>query len=134
MSFEAILTIEDKEFKVFTFNYNCKRDHDRTGRPSSALLGIRIEMVIEAKPESVLLHLWAYTAYEMKKGKVTFMQRNNFQKQAEIEFQDSYIADITTDFSHQGEVPMTERLIIFANKITYSSEGFYAENEMDWPS
>jgi len=134
MSFQATLQIEDKTFNIISFKYASGRDHDRTGRVSSEMLGIRIDLLLEAKPETVLLHMWANTNYDVKSGTITFKQRNSDQKQAEFKFEEGYIVDIMLDFSNIGEAPLTERVVIYANKMEYSSQGFMAANEMFWPA
>lgn len=132
MAFEAILTIEDKEFKVFTFNYYSGRDHDKLGRATSTFYGFKLDMVLEHSPDCVLLHQWAYTNYEVKSGKITFYQRTGKQKQTEIRFEQGYLVNIGTSFDHQGETSMRERIVICAKLFEYESMGRLAVYEMLW--
>lgn len=132
MSFEATLKIEDKSFKVINFNYYTHRDHDKFGRPTSELYGIKLELTIEHSPDCVLLHDWAYKNHEVKSGKITFMKRDNFQKQTEVKFSDGYIVNIGTSFVNSGEQPMVERVVICAGKYEYESEGKQTMYEANW--
>ncbi len=134
MAFEAILTIDDKTFKVFSFNYQSGRDVDRFGRPTSLLYGCKMDFVVEHSPDCIILHHWAYSNHEMKSGKITFMARNSFQKQTEVRFTDGYVVKLATSFTSEGEVPMTEMFTICANKFEYESQGNLAAYENDWPS
>ena len=134
MAFEAILTIEDKTFRVFSFHYQSERDYDKFGRPTSLLYGCKMTFEVEHSPECILLHLWAYNNYEMKSGKITFMQRNSFQKQTEVRFSDGYIVNISTQFTSNGETPMIECFTICANKFEYESQGNLAIFDNEWPS
>ncbi len=134
MSFEATFTVEDKTFKVLSFHYQTSRDHDRTGRPTSALTGIKMELLLEHSPDCILLHQWAYTNYDVKNGKITFMRRDNFQKQTEVRFEDGYIVDISVSFTNSEQQPMTERIVICANKFEYESQGNLVINAMEWPT
>ncbi len=133
MSFEATLTIEDKTFRVISFNYHTHRDHDKFGRPTSQLYGIKLELTVEHTPDCVLLHDWAYKNHEVKSGKITFMKRDNFQKQTEVTFNDGYIVSIGTSFVNSGELPMVEKMVICANKYEYASEGKVTMYESGWP-
>ena len=133
MSFQATLTIEDKSFRIITFNSHTHRDHDKFGRPTSALYGIKLELTVEHTPDCVLLHDWAFKNHEVKNGKITFMKRDNYQKQTEVKFSDGYIVSIGTVFVNSGEQPMVERFIICANKYEYESEGKQTMIEAGWP-
>lgn len=134
MPFEGTLTIEDKNYRVFSFKYSASRDHDRFGRPTSQLYGGRMEFVVEHSPDCVLLHSWAYNNHEMRNGRITFMQRNSMQRQTELRFSDGYITSIETSFSNDGDTPMTEKIIICANNFEYESMGNLALFEMEWPT
>jgi hypothetical protein len=134
MAFEATLTIEDKTFRVFSFNYKASRDYERFGRPTSSLYGNKMEFIVEHSPDCILLHLWAYSNHEMKNGKITFMQRNSLQKQTEIRFTEGFIVSIQTSFNSEGEVPMTESFSICARSFEYESQGNLASYDMDWPA
>lgn len=134
MAFEAVFTIEDKTFKVVTFNYASGRDHDRMGRPTSQMYGFKIEITVEHSADCILLHEWAYKNHEVKNGKITFMKRdNNSQKQTEIRFSDGYIVNIQTSFLNSGELPMTESFVICPGKIEYESQGKLTSYDMEWP-
>ncbi len=134
MAFNATFTIEDKVFRVLSFDYQAMRDKDRTGRPTSVLYGANIKLVIEHSPDCILLHHWAYTNHEMKSGKITFMQRDNFQKLTEVRFSDGYIFSIGTSFKESGDQPMIEELTICAGKFEYESKGNMTMVDLEWPS
>ncbi len=133
MSFQATFTVEDKTYDVISFNYNTKRDHDRSGRAVSLLSGLRIEMLIESSPNTVFLHLWASQNHDFKTGTITFMKRENFQKQTEIKFTEGYIVDINLNFENIGDHPMTERIVLFAKTVEYTSQGNQAIMDAEWP-
>lgn len=133
MSFEATLTVDDKTFKVITFNYSSNRDHDRFGRPTSQLYGFRLELTIEHNPDCVQLHNWAYNNHEVRSGRITFMQRTSLQRQTEIRFSDGYIVKIGTSFTNEGELPMVEKLVICAGSFEYESQGNVTVYESGWP-
>ncbi len=133
MSFEATLVIDEKKFKVIKLDYYTKRDHDRFGRPTSQLHGLMLEITVEHNPDCVLLHDWAYKNHEVKSGTVTFMKRDNFQKQTELKFSDGYIVSIRTTFVNSGELPMAEHIVISSNTYEYESEGKQTVYNGGWP-
>ena len=133
MAFEATLTIEDKTFRVFSFKYYANRDVDKFGRPTSELYGNVMEFMVEHSPNCILLHQWASTNYAVKSGKITFMQRNNFQKLTELRFEEAHVVKIHVSFESEGELPMTENFIICAKKYEYESQGVMTSYDMSWP-
>ena len=133
MAFEAILNIEDKTFKVISFDYVSIRDHDRLGRPTSVMYGFKFHLTVEHSPDCIMLHDWAYKNHEVKSGKITFMKRDSFQKQTEVRFSDGYIVSIETSFLNSGDQPMSESFIICPGKIEYESEGKLTSYDMGWP-
>jgi len=133
MAFDATFKVDDKSFRVLSFFYNSSRSYDRSGRPTSQLSGIRIEMTVESAPDTVFLHMWAYNNADVRTGTITFLRRDSMQKQAEIIFKDGYIVDISTNFKSSGAEPMTETFVVYANEIEYTSQGIQASNMMDWP-
>jgi hypothetical protein len=134
MPFQCVLTIDDKTFSVLSFSYKMQRDSDRSGRPTSSLYGCKILLTVEHSPNCILLHDWAYKNHEVKNGSITFMKRDNFQKQTEIKFSEGYIMAISTEFLNEGDMPMIESIVITANKFEYESQGNMTSYELDWPS
>jgi len=124
MSFNATLTVEDKTFRVFSFDYSAYRDVDKFGRPTSVIYGVKMIMEIEHKPDCVMLHEWAYKNYEVKGGSVLFMKRDSqYQKDIEFRFKESYISKISLYFANTGDQPLTQRLEIISGNIEIESEG-----------
>lgn len=132
MAFNATFTFEDKVFRVLSFDFNARRRKDWVGQPTTVLHDATIKLVIEHSPDCVLLHHWAYLNFEMKSGKITFMQRDNFQKLTEVRFSDGYVFSIGTSFKESGDQPMIEELIICAGKFEYESKGSMTTIDLEW--
>lgn len=132
MSFNATLKIEDKTFRVFSFDYSAYRDMDRFGRPTSIIYGVKMIIEIEHKPDCIMLHDWAYKNYEVKGGSVIFMKRDSsFQRDTEFKFKEAYISKISLFFSNNGDQPMTQQLEIVSSYIEIESEGKVAMYDVE---
>lgn len=132
MAFQCIFEVDGLTYNVLNFSYRANRDYDRTGRPASVLYGLKIFLEVEHTPSCILLHDWVFKNHEAKNGKITFMKRDNMQKQTEIKFQDGYIVSIVTGFSNIGENPMSEKIEICANKYEFESDGKFTQYELNW--
>lgn len=131
MAFRAELTFDDMKFRVLDYNYNMHRATDQaTGQVVSRLYAGRCTFVVEVVPDQ---SLWPYITENkiVKSSKLVLKGGEKDSPLKTIEFKDSFVVDMTEDFSAVGGQPATLRFTISCQKMDES--GITHENEWSRP-
>lgn len=139
MSFrgEAVITatetgsIQDGHFNVLNCSFRFYSPTDSYGRITGRRVVGKIFFQVETVPNCVALSHLFFTNSSLE-GTLTFYQRDNLAKLYEVSFQNARIIDMETQFSGNGEMPMTTSLMISSERISLESGSISAEDNNDW--
>jgi hypothetical protein len=110
MAVLGTLILDNKEYRLITFDYKLTQAVDRTGRSSQRLSGALIDLTIESDSSTDLLE-WAL-GNEAKDCTITFYKADGMSKFNEIKFQKAYCIEHTEKFEANGILPMRQIITI----------------------
>ncbi len=119
------------KFNVLDCNYRFYMPSDNYGRITGRRVVGKINFIIETSPSTVQLANCLFVNAEVE-GKFVFFNRDALSKMLELDFKNGRIIDMETVFSNNGDMPLINRLIVSAEKLTLTSEGNVAEDNNDW--
>lgn len=116
MSFKAKFTVAGKDYRVLDASYELQQIVDKTGRPSSEIIGGRVQVVVESTGETDLFD-WMADPYKPLSGSLTFLKRDSDSTMKELKFTDAYCVSYLESFTSSNDRPMTITLTLSAKKI-----------------
>lgn len=129
MAFRAELTFDDMKFRVLDYNYSMVRPTDHaTGQVTGRMVAGRFTFVVELVPGQ---SLWPYISTN-KVAKTTKLVLKGGEKDSAlktIELTNSYVIDMTEEFSAVGGQPVTIRFTVTCEKMNESDSGTEHANE-----
>ncbi|MEN2401046.1 type VI secretion system tube protein TssD [Flavobacterium sp. MC2016-06] len=110
MAVLGILKLDNKEYRLITFDLKSTQPVDKTGKPSQRPSGLLIDLVIESDSDTSLLQ-WAL-GNEPKDGIITFYKADGMSKFSEVKFQKAYCVSLAEKFEANGTLPMRQIITI----------------------
>ncbi len=128
-SFRATLTLSGKEFDVLYSNYEFSRNTDSKGKPSSNILGGRVNVLIESTEDTSVIEAMLNSQFKPVEGKITYKKTDEDAKMKEIEFKNAYVVHYKETLDVNNDVPMTIAITFSAEEITVGN----AALDNRWP-
>ncbi|CAA0156870.1 type VI secretion system tube protein TssD [Tenacibaculum maritimum] len=128
-SFRATFTLAGKEFDVLYSNYEFSRNTDTKGKPSSNILGGRVEVTFESTEDTSVIEAMLNSQFKPVEGKITYKKTEEDAKMKEIEFKNAYVVYFKETLDVNNEVPMTSRVVFSAEEITVGNAALHNR----WP-
>lgn len=116
MSFKAKFSVAGKDYRILEASYELQQIVDKTGRPSSEIIGGKIHVTVESTGETDLFD-WMADPYKPLSGSLTFSKRDSDSTMKEVKFTDAYCVAYNETFSSSNETPMTIVFTLSAKKI-----------------
>lgn len=116
MSFNATLKLGSKEFDVLDCTYRFCREVDAKGSPTSAILGGKIYIHVEAGSDTVILAAMM-DQYKMIEGVITFKKPNEESKMKELSWANGHIVEYEESLDVNSSHPMDIRFIVSAQTV-----------------
>ncbi|MEN2401043.1 type VI secretion system tube protein TssD [Flavobacterium sp. MC2016-06] len=110
MAVLGILKLDNKEYKLITYNCKSTQAVDKTGKPSQRPSGLQIDLTIESDSSTDLLQ-WAL-GNEPKDGIITFYKADGMSKFSEVKFKKAHCINLTEKFEANGILPMRQLITI----------------------
>lgn len=117
-SFRATFTLAGKEFDVLYSNYEFSRNTDTKGKPSSNILGGRVEVTFESTEDTSVIEAMLNSQFKPVEGKITYKKTEEDAKMKEVEFKNAYVVYYKETLDVNNEVPMTITVAFSAEEIT----------------
>lgn len=128
MSFQATFTLNGKKFDALDASYECERDVDQKGRPSSKVYGCKIMGVVESTGDNSIFESMC-SEHKPFSGDIVFKQSNEDAEMKKVEFENAYVVKFKEEFERETKKPMTISFTLTAQKVTCGS----ATHKEDWP-
>lgn len=128
-SFRATLSLGGKEFDVLYSNYEFSRNTDSKGKPSSNILGGRVNVLIESTEDTSVIEAMLNSQFKPVEGKITYKKTDEDAKMKEIEFKNAYVVHYKETLDVNNDVPMTIAITFSAEEITVGN----AALDNRWP-
>lgn len=106
----GILTLDNKEYRLITFDYRASQPVTWNGKPSGRPSGFFIDLTIESDSDTSLLE-WAL-GNEAKDGVITFYKPDGMSKFNEVKFKKAYCIRHEERFEANGKLPMRQIITI----------------------
>ena len=129
MAFRASMEVAGKEYDVLFSDYEFSRNTDTKGKPSSNILGGRIEVIVESTEDTTLIESMLNGQFKPVDGKITYKKADEDAKMKEIEFKNAYVVHYKETLDVNNEVPMTIAITFSAEEITVGN----AALDNRWP-
>ena len=129
MAFRASMEVAGKEYDVLFSDYEFSRNTDTKGKPSSNILGGRIEVIVESTEDTTLIESMLNGQFKPIDGKITYKKADEDAKMKEIEFKNAYVVHYKETLDVNNEVPMTIAITFSAEEITVGN----AALDNRWP-
>lgn len=129
-SFRATLALGGKEFDVLYSNYEFSRNTDSKGKPSSNILGGRVNVMIESTEDTSVIEAMLNSQFKPVEGKITYKKTDEDAKMKEVEFKNAYIVHFKETLDVNNDVPMTIAITFSAEEITVGN----AALDNRWPT
>jgi hypothetical protein len=97
MSFKAKMTVDGTEYNVLSCSYGIRQSVDASGRPSSEVKSMEINVVIDSSEDNSLME-WATDSYGKKDGSIVFNKIDSDQKMKQLDWTDGYITSYSESF------------------------------------
>jgi hypothetical protein len=117
MAYKATLNLGGKTYDVLSSTFSFNRSVDPKGRPSSAVYGGEIHLVVESYADTTLVELMLNKQHTAQSGSIVFDQGTSDGKMKEIKFTDGFITNYTESAQAHGADAMTIQLTISAREI-----------------
>jgi hypothetical protein len=125
MSFKAKMTVDGTEYNVMSVSYGLSQSVDGSGRPTSEVKAMDINVIIESSEDNSLME-WAVDSYGKKDGSIVFNKIDQDQKMKQLDFTDGYVTSYAESF---GGDTMMMSVSISARVIKVGN----AEIDNGWP-
>ena len=129
MAFRASMEVAGKEYDVLFSDYEFSRNTDTKGKPSSNILGGRIEVIVESTEDTTLVESMLNGQFKPVDGKITYKKADEDAKMKEIEFKNAYVVHYKETLDVNNEVPMRIAITFSAEEITVGN----AALDNRWP-
>ena len=116
MSFKCMLKVDDKEFRVLSFDVSFDRPVDNFKRPAGEVRGCFIHCTIETTSDTSLFS-WFANQFQTRKCLFTFSQRDSEQRMREMEFTTAYLVNYRESFQADGSDPFLIEMGISCNDV-----------------
>jgi hypothetical protein len=110
MAVLGILKLDNKEYRLITFDLKSTQAVDKTGKPSQRPSGLQIDLTIESDSSTDLLQ-WML-GNEPKDGIITFYKADGMSKFNELKFKKAHCINLTEKFEANGILPMRQIITI----------------------
>jgi|LGVF01.2.fsa_nt_gb hypothetical protein len=123
MSFKVSLKVDGKDYQVLKCKYTLNQNVDKSGRPTSSIIGGEIEITLKSSDETVFFE-WMCDPTMKKDGTITFYKRDEEAKMKELNFSDAYLINYVETYDWSGkEGPLHQHLKLAARKIDMGGDG-----------
>ncbi len=119
MSFNAVFTVNDKEYSVLRFSWSLEQNTDQVGRPNARVQGGQLQVELDSEPDEVLHH-WAMDDTKKLNGElVVSADDSRYSRRKTILFEEAYCVGLSKQFDGSASKRgMTMRLTLSANKLS----------------
>ncbi|CAA0258451.1 type VI secretion system tube protein TssD [Tenacibaculum maritimum] len=128
-SFRAVFTFEGKEFDVLYSKHEFSRNTDKKGKPSSNILGGRVEISFESTEDTTVIEAMLNSQFKPVAGKITYKKTEEDAKMKELEFHNAYVVYYKETLDVNNEIPMTTKVVFSAEEITLGDAALHNR----WP-
>lgn len=128
-SFRATLTFNGTEYDVLYSHYEFNRNVDAKGKPSSNILGGRVQVTVESTDDTAVIEAMLNSQFTAVEGTITYKKTDEDSTMKEVNFKNAYIVHYAETLNVDDETPMQLAVTFSAEEITIGN----ATLDNRWP-